>query len=68
MRRISLVLFFLKINDQRMLTLIAKKIFYWRLDTKILGEDWILQDSAASPRPRNFYEVGIGNGSAGEGF
>ena len=26
-----------------MFTLIAKNIFYWRLDTKILGEDWILQ-------------------------
>jgi hypothetical protein len=34
---------FFKKNDQRMFTLIAKNIFYWRLDTKILGEDWILQ-------------------------
>ena len=33
-----------------------------------IGYYKFIVDSAASPRPRNFYEVGIGNGSAGEGF
>ena len=46
--------------------------FNWWLDTKILGEDWILQiyrGFSGVPASLQFlYEVGIGNGSAGEGL
>jgi hypothetical protein len=62
---------FFKKNDQRMFTLIARIFFIGDWTPRFwvrIGYYKFIVDSAASPRPRNFYEVGIGNGIAGEGF